>query len=927
MDGHKINYYQLSTADTLSNLKTSEDGLKKTDAIQRLKVYGENKLIALKKELIIWKFLDQFKGLMVIMLIVAGSLSLYLNEYRDAILIFALVLINATIGFVQEYKAEKVMDALQTMVEAKAIVRRDGTEIEVSSEELVPGDIISLEEGDSVPADVRIFRENSLATNDFALTGESNPTRKFLHAIHGKSPLGNRNNMAFMGTTVATGNGLGIVIATGMQTEIGRIAHLSQQTKIELSPLQKELNHLAKNITLITLIIGAMLFIFGLFLKFSWRESFLFALGIAAACVPEGMPAQVSIALSLAAGRLAKKKAVVKKLSAVETLGSTHIICTDKTGTLTKNEMTVRKLMICLKNFEVSGIGYENNGKILDEDGSELSEQQLKKYQLFFENGLFASNAKVNPPDHDHASWYAIGDPTEAALITLGKKAGISSVELDKKYPELHEFTFDSVRKRMSSVRNKDGKIMAYIKGSPQSVLECCTKICDGEKIREMTDEDRKMIKAKDDEHALQALRNLGYAFRELPEFNGKMKMEDVEKDLVWLGLVSMIDPPREEVKAAMKAALMANIRVIIITGDYALTASAIAREIGLNATHTDKEITIVNGDELEKMSDIDLLHKLIHSNLVFSRTSPEEKLRIVGLLKKAGEIVAVTGDGVNDAPALKKADIGVAMGKSGTDVAKDSAEIVLLDDSFATLVSAIKEGRTIFQNLKKTILSSLTSNGGELFAVLLSLPGSILLGYPISITAVQILAIDLVAEMLPLTFLTWDPPQPRIMLEAPRNADEHIMNKFSLIDLAWTGFLMGGIAYINFLLFFTREQASPVNLSTSDPLYLRATTLTYISIVMVQWANILSRRAGGQESVFSAYLWSNKRLLIAYAISLFLILEIVYNPFIAQFLHTAPLSLIDWAFAVGGGLIYLAIRETYKFLRKRRIVSMAAAT
>ena len=921
MENHQLNYYQLSTADTLSRLKTTVGGLKAAEAAQRLSLHGRNKLQVARKEFVGWKFLAQFKDFMVILLVVAGSLSLYLGEYRDAIIMFALVLINATIGFVQEYKAEKVMDSLQNMVQSKAKVWRDGVEIEISSEDLVVGDIISLEEGDCIPADVRILKENSLGTNDFALTGESSPTRKFLHEIKGDVPLGNRNNMAFMGTTVATGNGIGIVVATGMQTEIGRIANLSQQTKFDLSPLQKELNHLTKNITVITLLIGAALFVLGLFLNFSMKEAFLFALGIAAACVPEGMPAQVSIALSLAAGRLAKEKAVVKKLSAVETLGSTHIICTDKTGTLTKNEMTVQKLMIGLKNFTVSGIGYENNGQILDEKGLALSPAQLEEERLFFENGVFASNAKVNPPDKDHATWYAIGDPTEAALVTLGNKAGVNSVELDEKFPEIHEFTFDSVRKRMSSIRKREKGVFAYVKGSPQGILECCTRIYVDGVVREMTDEDRRLIKAKDDENALEALRNLGYAYKELPEYREDMTWESVEKDLIWLGLVSMIDPPREEVKAAMEAALLAHIRVIIITGDYALTASAIAERIGLNAESTDKKITIVNGDELEKMSDIELLHELIHSNLVFSRTSPEEKLRIVGLLKKTGEVVAVTGDGVNDAPALKKADIGVAMGKTGTDVAKNSAEIILLDDSFATLVSAIREGRTIFQNLKKTILSSLTSNSGELFAVLLSLPASLLWGFPISITAIQILAIDLVGEMLPLTFLTWDAAQPRIMHEAPRNAEEHIMNKFSLIDLAWSGLTMGGIGYVNFLLFFSRENAS-LHIDVSDPLYMRATTLTYISIVMVQWANIMSRRAGGQESVFSPYLWSNKRLLIGYGISLLLILQIVYNPWVGQFMHTAPLSLLDWTYAVGGGLLYLGIRESYKIVRKRKVQS-----
>jgi Ca2+-transporting ATPase len=389
------------------------------------------------------------------------------------------------------------------------------------------------------------------------------------------------------------------------------------------------------------------------------------------------------------------------------------------------------------------------------------------------------------------------------------------------------------------------------------------------------------------------------------------------------MGLVSMIDPPRAEVEEAMAIALKANIRVIIITGDYALTAEAIAKKIGLNAGKVDKKITVVNGDELQKLSDIDLLHKLINTNLIFSRTSPEDKLRIVGLLKKAGEIVAVTGDGVNDAPALKKADIGVAMGKSGTEVAKDSSGIVLLDDSFATLVTAIKEGRVIFQNIKKTIMSSLTSNGGELFAVLLSLPLSMLYGYPISILAVQILAIDLVGEMLPLTFLTWDPAQPRIMNESPRNPNDHILNKYSLIDLAWSGFTMGAIGYLNFLILFWREHVSPINIPSDSVFYMRATTLTYISIVLVQWANILSRRAGGQESVLSSYLWSNKRLLLGYGISTFFLINIVYNPFVSQFLHTAPMSPIDWLYAIGGAILYMIIRETRKVLLKRKMQAM----
>lgn len=907
-------YYQLSVEEAFAKLKTQKEGLVSQEVAQRLAIYGKNRLTLMNRESFLLKFLHQFKDLMAIVLIVATVLSIYMHSYRDAIILGSIVFINAVISFLQEYRAERVMDSLKSLVKAQAKVIRNGETIEIESELLVPGDVVMIEEGDAIPADLRIFEENNLGANDFSLTGESDPTKKFTHAIEGVTELGSRNNIAFMGTTVALGNAKGIVIATGMDTELGRIANLSQQTKAELSPLQKELNDLAKNISYITLVVGATLFFIAIMLKFPRRDAFLFAMGIAAACVPEGLPAQVSVALSLAAGRLAQKKAIIKKLSAVETLGSTHIICTDKTGTLTTNEMTVQKILIGKEEFDVTGIGYEFRGGFLKaDDKKEISENDLNGHKLFFENGVFASNARISAPDQDHSSWYCVGDPTEGALITLAEKAGIKANELDKTFPELKEFTFDAVRKRMSSVRQRDGKYWLYAKGSPQSLLACCTHILDGETIRPITDTDKKLINEKDDEFARMALRNLGYAYREIPEFSDNLLLKDAEQKLVWMGLVSMIDPPREEVKGAIEAALKAYIRVIIITGDYALTAEAIARKIGMGGDQKDGKITVVTGKDLEGMSDIELLHKLINTNLIFARTSPENKLRIVTVLKKVGEIVAVTGDGVNDAPALKKADIGVAMGKTGTEVAKESSELVLLDDSFGTLVVAIQEGRTIFQNLKKTILSSLTSNSGELMVVLMSLLGTALFHTPLAILAVQILAIDLVGEMLPLTFLTWDPAQPKIMSEAPRNPSDHIINKFSMIDLLWSGFLMGALSYINFLFLFYREGASMTNLLPSDPLYIRATTLTYISVVLIQWMNIMSRRAGEKISAFSSYFWSNKKLLLGYAISLFLLLNMVYNPYVSSWVSMGPLTFLDWMLALCAGGIYFLIREAYK--------------
>jgi P-type Ca2+ transporter type 2C len=909
-------FYNHSVEETLKILDSRPEGLSENEAEKRLQFYGKNKLIAAKGDSLALKLLRHFNDLMVIILIVAGLLSIYMDDYRSATIMFLIVVINASIGFFQEYKAERIMNTLKRMIASKAKVIRDNQEKEIDSADLVQGDIVRIEEGDAVPADLRIFDEHELATNDFALTGESNPTRKFTHTIESEVVIGDRNNIAFMGTTVAVGNGTGIVVSTGMLTEIGRIAHLSQTTRTELSPLQVELNYLAKKITIITLVVAGALFAIALAIHFTLREAFIFAVGVASAMVPEGLPAEVSVALSLAANRLAARKAVIKKLSAVETLGATHVICTDKTGTLTKNEMTVQKLLIGDREINVTGVGYEPKGHLVNSEGEPIPESETDSMKLFFETGILASNAKVSPPDETHPTWYSIGDPTEAALITLGEKMGLDPVDMDKRYPELKEFSFDAARKRMSSVRKQDGKTFVYVKGAPLNVLACCTHFWDGKKVRLITNEDREFIERKSDEYASQALRNLGYAYRELSNYSENMKMMEVERQLIWLGQVSMIDPPREEVKAAMEMAKKAFIRVIIITGDYALTAEAIARKIGLSGKNG-TELKVVTGEELSKMTDFELLQKLIYSNLIFARTSPEDKLRIVNMIKRAGEVVAVTGDGVNDAPALKRADIGVAMGKTGSEVAKDSSEIILLDDSFGTLISAVKEGRTIFQNIKKSTFACLTTNTGELTAVLLSLLGSALFGTPLAILGMQILAIDLVGQLLPVTFLTWDPTQEGVMTQAPRNPSDHVFNRKTMMDMAWTGFLMGTIGFANFLLLFQRNGFSPLNIQGSNPLYFRATTLTYVSLVVISWMNVLSKRTEETESVFSRYLWSNGRLLLSFVFSLLLVLGLVYIPIVQNFLSTAPLTLGDWLYAGLGGLVYLAIYEMVKAVRR----------
>ncbi|MBI5755277.1 cation-transporting P-type ATPase [Candidatus Peregrinibacteria bacterium] len=900
--------YQLTAGEVLKRYKTTPDGIDQKEAELRQTIYGKNRLEISQKNTLLISFLAQFTDLMVVLLIIAGIISLFLNNTRDAMVFFAIVIINIIVGFIQEYKAEKMLDSLKNLVKAKAKVTRNGKLIEISAEEIVPGDIITLEAGDRVPADMRIIEENGLGANDFSLTGESNPVKKFVHPIDHEVALGDRNNLFFTGTTVAMGNGKGVVIAIGMRTEIGRIAHLSHETPDDISPLQKQLNHVAKKLMIIAGGVTLLIVASGMAREFSWKTALIFALPIAASIVPQALPAQISVALSLSAGRLARKKAVIKKLSAVETLGSTHIICTDKTGTLTKNEMTVQEILLGEKKYSITGVGYEPIGDILDAEGQKLSSQE--ELGPLFLTAVLASNAEVSPPDKEHLTWYAIGDPTEAALITMTEKAGLHQKKLNETYHELREFSFDAGRKMMSSVRDMgNGHIQAYVKGAPLIILKHCTHYLDGNTVKPMTPEYKKFVTEEDEKYASQAYRMLACSYRDLDNFHEKMPMSEVEQNLIWIGMVAMIDPPRDEVKAAISAAKQALIRVIIITGDYALTAKAIAQKIGLG---NEKNIEVVTNEELARMSDVALLKNLIQENIIFSRTTPEDKLRIVNLLKKAGDIVAVTGDGINDAPALKRADIGVAMGKTGTDVAQESSEIVLMDDSFATLVDAIREGRIIYANLKKTIIGNLMACMGELVIVLISITFSFLFDIPLGILAIQILAIDMGGEFLPLTALTFDPGEKDIMKEPPRSPIDYILNKKRLMDIAWSSLLMGGLAYANFLLFAVREGFSWKGFSDlTSPLYAQAVTLTYVTIVLIQLGNIVSLRT--KENMFSKYLMSNKRLIGAYLLSGILILNVSYNPYISKFLQTGPLNRMDWLMAFSAMFLFVFIREMYK--------------
>lgn len=910
-------FYRLDVAASLKTLHTTKGGLESAEAVKRLAETGRNTLTAKKRESWIVTYLRQYRDLMVVLLFASGSLSFYLGDRRTAIVLYALVFFNTGIGFLQEFKAEKVMQSLEKLVVSSAAVLRNGKVVKAPSAEIVPGDIVYIEEGDSVPADLRLISEEELSTNDFALTGESNPSRKFTHAIDSTVPLGNQNNIVFMGTTVATGNAYGVVIGTGMRTELGRIANLSQETRAELSPLQKEMNNVATRVTQGTMVLCAILLPIAIQAGLPFKDAFLFAIGIASSLVPQGLPAEINTSLARAAGKLARARALVKKLSAVESLGATSSILTDKTGTLTKNQMTVEQFLIGKTTYTINGKGYEPTGDIIDQDAQKLSKEKLEALRIFFDAGALASNAHVNPGDTQHPTWYCVGDPTEGAIITMAMKAGTDPTQLDKKHPELKEFAFDSGRKRMTSIRNygTSTQLYAFTKGAPESILEQATEIWDHGHIRKLTKKDREQILAYNEQQAKGAMRNLALAYRVLPQ-KANLKtatLENTEQQLIWLGMVSMIDPLRPDVADAMVAARKAHVKVSIVTGDYAVTAQAIATRAKL--TESPEDIIVVSGDELSKLSDKKIVALAHRGGIIFSRVAPEDKLRIVELVQKSGQIVAVTGDGINDAPALKRADIGVAMGQTGTDVAKQSAEIILLDDSFHTLVGTVQEGRVIFQNIRKGTLSAFTSNAAELIVNLCSLAAATLLHIPLAISVMQILAIDLVAELFPIAALGADKADSEVMSEKPRNPKNHILNRRSILDLLWCGLLVGGFAFANYVWFFERNGLDASTISHDSTLYFQATALTYLTIVLCQLCNILQRRS--RHGIFTRYQFHNPSLWFAMLLSMFCVMNIIYNPWIAPYFHSAPLDIIDWLYALAAAAIFVAIREFQRWSNK----------
>lgn len=918
-------FYRLTGRETLEILGSSKKGLTRKAAEKIRSRTGPNEIVSdvtVPKWMILLK---QFRDLLVLVLIAAGIVSIAIGSYRDGGIMFVIVIINAIIGFIQEYKAGKILERLKELIQSPAKVMVDGELTELTQGRLVPGDIVEVEAGDKIPADIRIIECFDFRTVEFSLTGESMPQEKLTNAIKDKCIISDQENMAFTGTTVATGSATGVVVRTGMATEMGKIASMTQETATVKSTLQKELGILAKWLTLIVVLLSAGLFGVALWQGFPLVTSMILALGVAVASVPQALPAQVTVALTAASKRLAERKAVVKSLPSVETLGSTTVICTDKTGTLTKNEMTVTKIWFDGSEYMLTGTGYRPEGGILDSSGNALTSEQIDDIEIMMDAGTMASNAEIHPPDEEHKSWYPVGDPTEAALVAMSTKLGTRSPMEDDENPELHEFPFDSERKRMSSVRQFGERVELAMKGATDSVLSVSKYIYRNGKAVPVTDEDRDRIRNLNEEFSDQALRVLAIAFRPI-ELNGSdYVLEEIEKDVIFLGLVGMTDPPKDGVKEAIAACHEARIRIVIMTGDHSITAKAVGREIGLCKSG---EPPVYTGEQLEDMDDEELTRILMtDDSVIFSRVSPAHKLRIVNILEDQGEIVAVTGDGVNDAPALKRADIGVAMGITGTDVAKEAAELILLDDSFPTLVEAIREGRTIYSNLKKTVLASMTTNAAELVIVIIGLTAVALGDWAIPILALQILAIDLLAEVMPLTCLTFDPSEKGIMQMPPRKQRDHIMNRQTSLEVVFLGALIGILAFGNYALsMFRTGEIFPSDMVIFPAAYLRATTLAYLTIAFCQFANVLSQRYR-LTSIFNRNFFSNRTLLWSILGSIGLVLTAVYVPFVSGFLYFSGPEVLDWLYILGAALIFLGVFELMKFRRRFMYEKSAAVS
>jgi Ca2+-transporting ATPase len=856
----------------------STRGLTQTEAKRRLARYGPNKL-AEKPRKPAWRLLiAQFQDFMVMVLLAATAISALLGEKADAIAILAIVVINAILGYVQEAKAEASLAALKKLAAPRVRVLRQQEPITIPAEELVPGDVVDLESGDRIGADIYLLHSTALAVDESLLTGESHAVAKNHQWIGtGDEALGDRKNMVFMGTAVVRGRARGIVVATGMRTQIGEIAGLIQEADAGETPLQTRLSQLGRWLVLACLGVVSLVFAAGVLQGMPVYQMFLTGVSLAVAAIPEGLPAVVTIALAIGVQRMIKRQAIVRRLPAVETLGCATVICSDKTGTLTKNEMTVVRLVALRKEVSISGVGYDPQGAFLQQNKpiDPLADPDWRT-ALFI--ACLCNHASVSKASGKSAKYKVVGDPTEAALVVMGIKGGIAVEALRKQYPAEFELPFDSDRKRMSVIVPWQG-LRNAVKGAPDIILERCTHVMKDGRVVPLGPQERRLLRRKAADLGSQALRVLALAYRPLVvnQIKPPVVEETLEQGLVFVALAAMIDPPRPEVKYAVRTAERAGIRTIMVTGDHRNTAAAIGEQLGLNSAE------VVTGDELDKIDDAEL-RRVVGECSIFARVSPRHKLRIVRALHDRGEVVAMTGDGINDAPAVKEADIGIAMGLTGADVTKEAGAMVLADDNYATIVVAIEEGRGIYDNIRKFIRYLLACNVGEVLTMFLATVS----GMPLPLIPTQILWMNLVTDGLPAIALGVDPPDNDVMRRPPRRPDEGVFSRGLYRKIIVRGMLIGIFTVSVFML---ARALRPHDLPWAQ-------TMAFTSLVMAQLFYVFQCRSE-YRSVFDVGVFSNKFLNLAVFISLSMQLGVIYLPLGRQIFHTVPLTLQDWGISI----------------------------
>ncbi len=897
------------------DLKTSQEGLTTQEAKLRLKKYGYNKLTERRQLPFIHKFIKHFRDLFGILLLFASILSYISGNIELGLIILAVVFVNIFVSMFQESRAEKAMATLKNWMPEYAKVIRDGELKKIQVREIVPGDIIVLEEGDRVPADARIIEAFDLWTNNVPLTGESEPqprvaeTVKTVEKAYLYAP-----NLVFMSTSVAKGQGKAVAYATGMGTQFGRIASLTQTIQEEDSPLQKEIASMAKFDFIIAVFVGVVFFAINfVFLQVPPATSFLFMIGVMVACVPEGLQVTVSSALAINVLKMVRQNVLVKRLSSVQTLGSVTVICTDKTGTITKGEMTVNKLWVKDRVIEVSGLGYNPVGDFTI-NGAPLGDGEATSLEKLLEISALCNGAKVDPPSDRNRNWSVIGDPTDGALLVAALKYGLNIEELGEEKPTIDILPFSFERKRMSTVHGAGNDVLIYTKGAPRNILDLCNReLVDG-KVENLTQESLDWIENHIHEFANEGLRVIAVAYKTLPsaEYTADYKNSDqVEKDLIFVGLAAMRDPPRTEVKDAVEKARRAGIKTVIITGDYGPTAQVIAQEVGI----VEKQCCqIIRGVDLEDLNDQAIIDEVKKGNVIFARVSPEQKLRIVTALKKSGEIVAVTGDGANDAPSLKEANIGVAMGASGTDVAREAADIVLLNDSFASIVKAVESGRAIYENIRKFIVYVFAHNWAELIPFVLYA----VLGIPLPLLVVQVLAIDLAIDVIPSLALSREPPEAGIMQEPPRSVKERLFTRRVFARSMYIGIIIAaGAMYGCLSAWMAGGWQFGQSLAATDPIYIKGVTMTFAGIVVAQAGNVLACRTS-KQSIFKTSLAKNRWIVWGILAQLSILAVLVYVPPMQQVFGTTGLGWTDWLYLLALAVVVIVAEEVRKFVVRR---------